>query len=261
MNLLLLWGLLLGPAFVPSSDRIGSRFTPPMGAIRVTLPAHSFGAYLRDLPLLPAGTAVRTYDGGLKQRQDVHAAVIDISVGDRDLQQCADAVMRLRAEHLFAEERYEEIVFSFTNGFRADFVRWSHGERIQVRGNACTWVRTSGPDASHKALLAYLNKVFTYAGTISLSRELRSASHLPMEIGDVFIQGGSPGHAVIVVDLAHTADGRNAFLLAQSYMPAQQIHVLKNLAHPDHGAWFIEGEDEDLRTPEWTFRWEDRKRW
>lgn len=261
MKYLFLWGLLAGMAMAPSGDRIRTRFTPPAGAERVDLPEHSFGAYLRELPLFPAGTAVHTYDGGLKYRQDVHAAVIDISVGDRDLQQCADAVMRLRAEHLFAEQRYPEIAFNFTSGFRADFVRWSRGERIKVNGTTCTWVKTGGPDASHAALLTYLDKVFTYAGTLSLSRELRSARHLPMEVGDVFIQGGSPGHAVIVVDLARTADGRNAFLLAQSYMPAQQIHVLKNLEHPELGAWFIEGADEHLLTPEWTFDWGDRKRW
>jgi hypothetical protein len=40
---------------------------------------------------------VLLYNGAPKFRQDVHAAVIDIDVGTRDLQQCADATMRLRA--------------------------------------------------------------------------------------------------------------------------------------------------------------------
>jgi hypothetical protein len=84
---------------------------------------------------------------------------------------------------------------------------------------------------------------------------------LPIEAGDVFIQGGSPGHAVIVVDVAELKDGRRAFLLAQSSMPAQQMHVLKNLERPERGAWYIAGEGDTLRTPEWTFRWSDRKRW
>lgn len=242
-------------------DDIGSRIPAPSGATRMNVPDGSFAAYLRSLPLLPQGSAVHTYDGGLKHRQDVHAAVLDISVGHRDLQQCADAVIRLRAEYLFAQERYDEIAFDFTNRFRAEFKRWRQGERITVSGNTCTWVRTAKPDTSREALLSYLRTVFTYAGTLSLSRELRPASHLPMAIGDVFIQGGSPGHAIIVLDLARMADGRNAFLLAQSYMPAQQIHVLRNLAQPEHGAWFIEGEDDRLRTPEWTFSWGDRKRW
>ena len=45
-----------------------------------------------------------------------------------------------------------------------------------------------------------------------------------MQIGDVLIQGGSPGHAVIVVDMAENpATGEKLYLLAQSYMPAQDI--------------------------------------
>lgn len=245
----------------PKGPSIASRFVPPPGAVRTVVSPAWFGAYLRALPLLPAGSPVQLHDGRMKMRQDVHAAVIDVSVGRKDLQQCADAVMRLRAEYLFAQGRYADILFHFTNGDPVPFSRWIQGERIQVSGNRTTWARSSGPDSSHASLLAYLERVFMYAGTVSLSKELEPASHLPLAIGDVFIQGGSPGHAVIVVDAADLPDGRKAFLLAQSYMPAQQIHVLKNPMRPELGAWYILGDGEVLRTPEWTFRWSDRKRW
>ena len=82
-----------------------------------------------------------------------------------------------------------------------------------------------------------------------------------LRIGDVFIQGGSPGHAMIVVDAARSADGRTAMLLAQSYMPAQEVHVVRNLRHPELGAWFILEGDDRLYTPEWTFDWRDRLHW
>lgn len=238
---------------------IEQRFPTPPGAVRSTPAEGSFAAYLRALPLLPAGSPVHTYSGALKSRQDVHAAVVDLSVGTKDLQQCADAVIRLRAEHLFAQGRLSEIRSQLTNGFRTSFERWMNGDRIKVVGNTCSWVRSAAPDRSHAALLAYLDVVFIYAGT--LSRELKAVPEEPIEAGDVFIQGGSPGHAVIVVDVARMSDGRRAFLLAQSYMPAQRIHVLKNLQRPDLGAWYIEGDGDHLRTPEWTFAWTDRKRW
>lgn len=245
----------------PDGGTIGLRFDAPAGARRVNTSAGSFAAYLRGINLLPIGTMVHTFNGGLKSRQDVHAAVLDISVGARDLQQCADAVMRLRAEHLFSEGRLDEIQFNFTNGFRTDFARWRAGERISVKGNTCSWVRSGKADSSHASLLAYLDVVFTYAGTASLSKELKPAGSTPIEAGDVFIRPGHPGHAVIVVDVAVLADGRRAFLIAQSYMPAQQIHVLKNMERPERGAWYIEGEGDQLQTPEWTFAWSDRKRW
>ena len=200
------------------------------------------------------------YDGALKGRQDVHAAVIDMSVGGRDLQQCADAVIRLRAEYLFATGRQDEIAFHFTNGFLAEWRRWRRGERIAVDGNECRWLRRAEPDVSHDELLRFLDIVFTYAGTLSLEKELRPVGPDYLRIGDVFITGGSPGHAVIVVDLARDASGRAIFLLAQSYMPAQEIHVLKNLRHPELGPWFTSGEDDALYTPEWTFQWDDRRR-
>jgi len=43
---------------------------------------------------------------------------------------------------------------------------------------------------------------------------LESVSIKNMNIGDVFIVGGSPGHAVIVVDMAVNSDGEKIFLLA-----------------------------------------------
>ena len=242
------------------SPTILTRFATPEGFERVGAGEGSFGNWLRALPLQADGTPVHLYNGALKSRQDVHAAVIDMSVGGRDLQQCADAVMRLRAEHLFATGRQDEIAFHFTSGFLAEWSRWRRGERIAVDGNDCRWLHRAEPDDSHEELLRFLNIVFTYAGTLSLEKELRPAGTADLRIGDVFINGGSPGHAVIVTDVARNADGRTVFLLAQSYMPAQEIHVLRNLRRPDLGAWFIAGDGDALYTPEWTFQWEDQRR-
>jgi len=253
--------MMPAPAFRLAPDRIATRFDVPAGYTRVHATPNSFAAWLRNLPLLPPGSPVVLHQGERKARQDVHAAVLDVSVGVKDLQQCADAVMRLRAEYLFAQGRLNEIQFNFTNGFKAEFRRWKNGERIKVVGNQCSWSASSRPDSSHATLLAYLDRVFTYAGTLSLSKELRPVEGADIEPGDVFIQGGSPGHAVIVVDVAMTKEGQRAFLLAQSYMPAQSIHILKNLHEPAFGAWFLYVAADELYTPEWTFAWSDRKRW
>lgn len=251
--------LALGAASAQNGT-LAQRFAPPPGFTRPDQAEGSFGAFLRALPLKPADAPVLLHNGSPKPRQDAHAAVIDVSTGTKDLQQCADAVMRLRAEYLFALGQHERIAFRFTNGFRAEWQRWRKGERIRVEGNACRWVPEARPDSSHAALLRFLEQVFTYAGTRSLSQELLPATG-DLAIGDVFIQGGSPGHAVIVVDAARHADGRRAFLLAQSYMPAQDMHVLRNNAAPEWGAWFPLRDAGGLRTPEWTFQWSDRRRW
>ena len=100
----------------------------------------------------------------------------------------------------------------------------------------------------------YMTLVFAYAGTLSLEKELTPVSIEDMQIGDVFIQGGSPGHAIIVIDMAANKEtGNSIFLLAQSYMPAQDIHILKNPTKSDFSPWYSLSFEDDLFTPEWTF--------
>lgn len=231
------------------------RFQPPAGFVRPVLPANSFGHYLQNLPLKPTNSPVHLFDGRLKGHQTVHAAVVDMDTGERDLQQCADAVMRLRAEHLFAQKQFDKIHFNLTNGFNMDYSKWRQGYRVRVEGNKTTWQSTNLPSTSYESFRQYLDFVFMYAGTLSLSKELESKAAKDLAIGDVFIQGGSPGHAVIVVDMAvKETTGEKVFLLAQSYMPAQEIHVLVNPNDDDLNPWFSNDFGEELRTPEWTFK-------
>lgn len=247
-------------SFIDSSGQtISQRFQPNDGFIRSSLPENSFGYYLRHLPLKPVGTKVYHFDGREKYNQSAQAAVIDMDVGARDLQQCADAVMRLRAEFLWGTGAYSDISFQFTNGFAAPYVRWRNGERIRVSGNKVNWVGANNTDTSYRAFRKYLNMIFAYAGTLSLARELRSKSLTDIEVGDVLIQGGSPGHAVIVVDkVVHPETNAVRILLAQSYMPAQDIHVLNNPQRDD--PWYpINAETKRIITPEWTFYAEDLK--
>ncbi len=81
-----------------------------------------------------------------------------------------------------------------------------------------------------------------------------------IQIGDVFIQGGSPGHAVIVVDMAIDSNQNKVFLLAQSYMPAQDIQILTNPNDRKLSPWYKVNFEGDLETPEWTFKKSDLKR-
>jgi len=53
-----------------------------------------------------------------------------------------------------------------------------------------------------------------------------AAPYSTIEPGDVMIRAGSPGHAMLVVDVAEDERGRRIYLLAQSYMPAQDIHIV-----------------------------------
>ena len=134
------------------------------------------------------------------------------------------------------------------------------GERIKVDGNKTEWVNTASPSNTDASYWNYLEQVFLFAGTYSLDEEL---DHIPLSesaAGDIFIQGGFPGHAIIVMDVAVNSNTKEKKILrAQSYMPAQETHILKNPS--DHNSpWYTVGEGNQLYTPEWTFDWGDLKR-
>jgi hypothetical protein len=235
---------------------IATEIPPPKGYERVAVEANSFAHWLRHLPLKKGDTPVYLYNGKKKMNQNAHCAVVDIDTGTRDLQQCADAIIRLRAEYLYSRGLYASIHFNFTSGDEASFTQWAAGYRPKVNGNKVHWVKKAGADSSYENLQRYLTTVSVYAGTYSLSKELKPRKDIQeMRIGDVFIEPGFPGHAVIVVDMAENKRyDRKVFLLAQSFMPAQDIHVLKNPDNVGLSPWYDLAFGRTLRTPEWRFK-------
>ncbi len=244
----------------PLGKTIKTRFIPPEGFYRDTLQKKSFQYFLQNFMLKEHNAKVHLYNGNLKNRQDVHEAIFDISVGKRNLQQCADATMRLRAEYLYQNKIYDSIHFNFTNGFNAEYSKWRSGQRISVKGNKVNWYSGAEKSDSRKSFDKYLTMAFSYAGTLSLAKEMKKISIKKMQIGDIFIQGGSPGHAVIIVDIASNNSGESMFLLAQSYMPAQEIHVLKNFSNQNTAPWYRTENLEILQTPEWNFTKDNLRR-
>ena len=79
-----------------------------------------------------------------------------------------------------------------------------------------------------------------------------------IEVGNLFIQGGFPGHGIIVLELAENDKGHRVFLLAQSYMPAQDMHILNSPFK--YSPWYDINFGEHLQTPEWTFTKNDLHR-
>jgi hypothetical protein len=245
------------------SDRLERRFVAPEGFVRIPVREGSFGEWLRGLPLKPKGARVFLHSRAPKWRQDVHAAVIDIDTGTRDLQQCADAVMRLRAEWQFGRGALRRIGFNDTGGAKPmAFSRWAAGERPRAQGRMLVWSKRAPADSSYDSFRRYMDAVFTWAGTHSLERELMAVRDGRVEIGDVIIKGGFPGHAVLVADVVENLrTGERRFLLIQSFMPAQDMHVLEGRDTPDGTPWYRLELGRPFVTPEWVFPPGSLRRW
>lgn len=236
------------------NQAIINRIAVPSGFERIPVSKASFGYWLRHLPLKAGKPPVYLYNGKQKNNQTVHDAVIDIDVGKRDLQQCADAIIRLRAEYLYSRGSYGSIHFNFTSGDKASYKKWRIGYRPLIRGNKVRWRKKRRYNKSYRTFRKYADTVFMYAGSYSLSRELKPVKNLnDMKIGDIFIEGGFPGHAIIVIDMAvNKRNNKKLFLLAQSYMPAQEIHILVNPSN-DVSPWYELDFGQTLYTPQWRF--------
>ncbi len=235
----------------PSTNRpqVNSTSTPfttisaiqlPEGYSAVNTTSKSFANYLPQIPLKESST-VYLYNGTKKANQLAQYAVLNISVGNKDLQQCADAVMRLRAEYLYSINAYDRIIF-----YDNDKVKYAFTQPY-----------------TRQHFDSYLLTVFGMCGTASLAMQLKPKANLnTIEIGDVFIKGGFPGHAVIIVQVAINDNGDKIFMLAQSYMPAQDIHILNNPNNTTLSPWYAVADiDTYLYTPEYTFTNTQLKSW
>lgn len=244
-------------------NAIINRVEVPKGFKRIEVKPNSFADWLRFLPLKPGNPDVHLFNGELKRYQSGHAAVVDIDVGSTDIQQCADAVMRMRSEYLYSIKDYDNLHFNFTSGHSVGFKKWTEGYRTVIKGNNVTWSKNAAKDDSYKTFTNYTKTIFNYAGTSSLSKELKKVADIKdIQIGDVFILGGFPGHAVLVIDVCvHETTGEKLFMIQQSYMPAQEIHILKNLNNASISPWYSTNFTGDLETPEWTFSKDQLMRW
>lgn len=108
---------------------LGQTYPPPPGFERVE--ADAFGQYVQALALRDADEPVRNYDG--RQVYGHRAHVLDIPLVSGDLQQCADAILRIRGEFLRAAGA--TVMFHSTSGEPMPWSRYQRGERARGVGD------------------------------------------------------------------------------------------------------------------------------
>ena len=94
--------------------------------------------------------------------------------------------------------------------------------------------------------------VWGYCGTWSLQEyDTIEVDIKEMQVGDMFLIGGFPGHTMSIVDIIENSEGNKKFMLAQSFMPAQEQHILLNI----NDVWF-----DSVNEIPWNFTAKDLRR-
>jgi hypothetical protein len=221
-----------------------------------------YSNWLLDLKLKKS-KIVYLYNGKLKSNQDVQYGVLNIDIGKKDLIQCADVAMKLRADYLFEKHLFEQIKFLTTSGNEISFENWLKGMRWKAHGAKLVSYNIHKEEPNiQQEYNSFMEFVFSYCGTYSLSKQLKAVNDIKsLQPGDIFVYVGFPGHAVTVMAVAKNEAGKIIFLLSQGYMPAQDIHILKNHADPDLSPWYALSDIYPSYTPEWKFDKGSLKRW
>jgi hypothetical protein len=234
----------------PKGMTVLTRFNPPEGYTRVKATKNSFAEFVLNYPLKEDGAQILLYNKKPANHQTSHLAVFDLPIENVDLQQCADSVMRFWAEYYWYHGKADQMKFYYTAGFVSEYKMWRDGYGIQYADNQFSWYPRAGYDDSYATFVKFLRHAFTFAGSRSMDYyEAKPIAIEDIRIGDVFLEGGSPGHVIMVIDVCYNEEGKIAFLLGDGHTPAQDFHVMKNPKHEDD-PWFYA---EEMSYPFWTY--------
>lgn len=220
----------------PDGKTLETRIDTPDGFTRVPAQEGSFGAYLRNYPLLPDDIKLPVFDGSTINSTDV-AAVFDISLGDEGYQQCADSVIRLYSDYFYEKGQYDKISFQFSNGDVCDYNRWRKGKRMFALAGISVELPMALPDDSEQQYRNYLKEVMRYAGTLSLQKESEVISPDELRTGDIIC---NDTHVVMVVDEAVNENGEKCYLFGQSFIPAVCFHIVTQTKGNTVSPWYTE---------------------
>lgn len=195
-----------------------------------------FGKWLNNLSLKNNNTPVYTFDGQKKSNPNIYVGVLDLEQPKKNVQFNANAIMSLRLEYFYREKKYNEL-----------------DKLAKASSLPITYTKFVKGDNSYAKFMEYLEYYLGNINSQIIANLMKPTSIKDLQIGDVFFQKGTiKNHAVIVMDLAQDKMGNKIFILAQSYYPSQDIHILSNPSNDLISPWYIAKEG-TLLTPEWRF--------
>ena len=217
--------------FPDKTDRdntLEKRIKTPPGFKRITVPPNSFAGWLRNLPLKPEASAVLDYRGRIKKSADdtTVAAVVNMNIHGKNLDQCMDILMRLRSEYLISKKRKQKITFPLPDGTMLSWQAWKSGYRFRLKNYHFQLYKATSQDSSQRNFEIYLRNIFDYTGTQAFYHYYKTIPYDSLKIGDFIVKKNPHGHAVMIIDIAEDSSGNKIALFGQGDTPACQFYVL-----------------------------------
>jgi hypothetical protein len=237
------------PQCLAAQSTIGTIPLPDSIYKRVQSPSGSFAAWLRNLSLKKPGSAVTDFHGGIfKTASDTAvAAVIDWSIQGKRLEQCMDIVVRFYAEYLWKEDQLNDLNLPLPGGYWLAWDHWKTGNRPQFKGVDVYMTRSFPPDSTYSTFNSFLKTVFNLSHTQQFYHAYQPVKKEDVRIGDFIVKKGTKGHAVLIVDLAQSSDGKMIALIGNGDTPACEFFLLN---HKNGDPWIpIWYEQESLPLP------------
>jgi len=217
-------------------------FPPPPATDILPTKEGSFGDWLASLPVDSAHTVLHYYTGDEALQQNGHAAIIDIPVKN-NIQDSRKIIMRLYAEYLYQQGRYNELQFSNNEGNIINPKIWFSekypGQPFQF---------------PYRDFRKYLNETLAAASWKSWMQKLEKISRLEAQAGDIVYQkSGGGSHAMLIAAAANGRNGQRYHLYIEGATPPAEVHVVANNEQKVLSPWYPMIEGQPVRTPYWVF--------
>lgn len=223
-------------AVLPAQTII-ERFPPPEGFKRLTLADTTFGAWLRQRPLLPPGSPLCDFNNRIRKpaEDSTLAAIVDMDIRGRRLEQCMDILMRLYSQWLVENNKTEQLRWPMPGGVFLSWSDWRQGRRPVFKRDHYELSET-GPAPDNDDLDAYLNTLYALSGTQTFYFAYRPVDRQNVRPGDFIVKKSTRhGHTVLIMDVVVNKAGTRRVMVAQGDTPAVPLHVLRGA---NGSVWF-----------------------
>ncbi len=217
--------ILVTSLFSPLFAKTVGDISLPSGFQRIDTKEGSFSRYLRNLNLKEDGKVYSYRKKDLSHWYDSLGVIDKPLLFSDDLEQCADFSMRLWADYHKDSGKLKDLYLFHYDGRKNKFTE------------------------SQKTYVQFLRTAFASSNSHSLKQGGKKITKENLTSGDLFVQNenGGIGHVSIILDESTNGKER-LYLIAFSFMPAQEMHIEKAPSDRGKNGWFTyEGFIEHLK--------------